>query len=320
MWPNLPFHCGLSKQEGARSEKDFKKDKFKKEGKSKGYIKKKKYGQDHIGEEWNSDEESSSSGEEEEVANIAIQSTSSSRLFANLPDDSFTPTCFMAKGDKVHLFDSKFDDNVDDEYSMKNKMISEFCLNGYNIITKLMEKLEKRKATLDAQEDFLILEKERNLELQGLLTNKDEMISNLTKEASVAKAIIKDKEHELSNAKVVLIDVANAKQALELSISSLTVQKQELQVQLEKCKNSSTTPLVVDSNASSSNISTCKHCVKYHATCCLTNHARKVGSKTKVKHVLRRSSSNDGLKKVEPKYKHLRHNNGKKDLGTTHIR
>jgi hypothetical protein len=47
------------------------------------------------------------------------------------------------------------------EHSMKNKMISEFSLNGYNVITKLMEKLEKRKSTLDAQEDLLILEKER---------------------------------------------------------------------------------------------------------------------------------------------------------------
>jgi hypothetical protein len=63
------------------------------------------------------------------------------------------------------LFDSNFVDNDDDEYSMKSKMISEFGLNGYNIITKLIEKLEKRKSTLDAQEDLLILEKERNLEL-----------------------------------------------------------------------------------------------------------------------------------------------------------
>jgi hypothetical protein len=42
-------------------------------------------------------------------------------------------------------------------------MIDEFGLNGYNIITKLMANLEKRKATLEAQEDFVILEKERNL-------------------------------------------------------------------------------------------------------------------------------------------------------------
>jgi hypothetical protein len=33
---------------------------------------------------------------------------------------------------------------------MKNKMIKEFGLNRYNVITKLMEKLDKRKATLDA--------------------------------------------------------------------------------------------------------------------------------------------------------------------------
>jgi hypothetical protein len=38
-----------------------------------------------------------------------------------------------------------------------------------------MEKLKRRKATLDAQEDLLVLEKERNLELQGLISNKDEM-------------------------------------------------------------------------------------------------------------------------------------------------
>jgi hypothetical protein len=88
----------------------------------------------------------------------------------------------MAKGDKVHLFNVDFIDNdVDDQLAMKNKMIKEFGLNGYNVITKLMKKLDKRKATLDAQEDLLILEKERNLELQGLLSNKGEMLEVLTK-------------------------------------------------------------------------------------------------------------------------------------------
>jgi hypothetical protein len=155
-------------QEG---KKDFKKDKFKKGEKSKGYFKK-KYGQSHIGEEWNSDEESSSSDEEERVVNIANQSTSMSRLFTNLSDDDFfTPACFMAKGDKVKLFNAS---SIYDECSMKDKMSSEFGLNGNNIITKLIVKLEKRKATLDAQENLLILEKERNLELQELVINKYE--------------------------------------------------------------------------------------------------------------------------------------------------
>jgi hypothetical protein len=66
----------------------------------------------------------------------------------------------MAKGDKVHLFNVDFTyDDDDEQLAMKNKMIKEFGLNGYNVIAKLMEKLDKRKATLDAQEDLLILEK-----------------------------------------------------------------------------------------------------------------------------------------------------------------
>jgi hypothetical protein len=77
---------------------------------------------------------------------------------------------------------------------------------------------------------------------------------------------------------------------------------------------------VVDSYASSSNTSTCKHCLKYHAAYFLTNHARKNVLKVEVKQVLKRCSSNDGLSKVEPKYKPLRNNNGKRDLGTTLIR
>jgi hypothetical protein len=73
-------------------------------------------------------------------------------------------------------------------------MINEFGLNGYNVITKLMEKLERRKATLNAQEKLFILEKERNLELQGLLSNKDKMLEVLTKEISLVKITIEDKE------------------------------------------------------------------------------------------------------------------------------
>jgi chromosome segregation ATPase len=123
------------------------------------------------------------------------------------------------KGDKVHLFNVNFtDDDVDDEYSMKNKTINEFGLNGYNVITKLMEKLEKRKATLDTHEDLLILEKERNLELQGLISNKDEMLEVLTKEMSSVKVTTKDKENEISCAKTSIVNLENAKEALESSI------------------------------------------------------------------------------------------------------
>ena len=174
-----------------------------------------------------------------------LSKTLMSCLFNNLSNDSFTPTCLMVKGDKVYLFDANFIDNDDDddEHSMKSKMISEFGLNGYNIITKLIQKLEKRKATLDAEKDLLILVKETNLELQGLITSKDEMLSALTKKVSISKVTIEDKEDELSCAKVTIVGLASAKETLESSISSLKVQNQELQVQIDKCKISTTSLL-----------------------------------------------------------------------------
>jgi hypothetical protein len=256
--------CPNKKEQEAK--KEYKKDKFKKRGKNKGYFKKKKYGQAHIGEEWNFDEESSSSEEEEVVANVAIQSTSSSQLFTNLHDDSYTPTCLMAKGDKITLLSDDFTNDDDEQIAMKNKMIKEFGL---------MEKLDKRKATLDAQEDLLILEKERNLELQELLFNKDYMLEALIEEVSLVKITIEDKEKEITNMKTSIVNLANKKDALESSMLSLTVQNQELQVQLENCKNLNAPSLLIDSKSSSSNNTVCKHYVKYHASCCLTNHARK---------------------------------------------
>jgi hypothetical protein len=154
-----------------------------------------------------------------------------------------------------------------------------------------MEKLDKRKATLDAQKDLLILEKERNLELQGLLSNKDEMLEVLTKEMYLVKITIEDKEKEIAIAKTSIVSLANEKEALESSLLSLTIQNQELQVQLETCKNFTTSSLVVESKASSSNCNTCKHCSIYHASCCLTNHARKNSSKVEVKQILKKCSS-----------------------------
>ena len=121
------------------------------------------------------------------------------------PTYKTTPTLQLAswqKGDKVTLFSNDFPNDDDDEQiAMKNKMIKEFGLNGYNVITKLMEKLDKRKATLDAQEDLLILEKERNLELQELIHNKDEMLDVLTKEVSLVKITIENKDKEVINMK-----------------------------------------------------------------------------------------------------------------------
>jgi hypothetical protein len=115
--------------------------------------------------------------------------------------------------------------------------------------------------------------------------------------------------------KTSIVNLANEKDALESSMLSLTVQNKELQVQLENCKNLNASSLLIESKSSSSNNTVCKHCVKYHASCCLINHVRKKSPHVKVKEILKRCSSNDGLKKVEPKYKSLKPNNGKRGLG-----
>jgi hypothetical protein len=198
---------------------------------------KKKYGQAHIGEEWNSDEESYSS-KEEGMVNVAIQNSSSTRcLFTNLSNnDSFTPMCLMSKGDKVHLFNAS-STNDDDELGMKNKLICEFGTDGYNIITKLMEKIDKIKPAIEAQEDLLILEMKRNLELQELVISKDEMMEALTKGLSLAKATMGNKDVELSLIRTSMVDLGNAKNVDESNLSCLTIGHQKLQVQLDNLKN-----------------------------------------------------------------------------------
>jgi hypothetical protein len=76
VWQDWPPHSRLYKQERSRRQEGVQEDKYNKGEKSKGHYKKNKYGQAHIGEHWDSDEESSSS-DEEGVASIAIQRSTS---------------------------------------------------------------------------------------------------------------------------------------------------------------------------------------------------------------------------------------------------
>jgi predicted nucleic acid-binding Zn-ribbon protein len=99
-----------------------------------------------------------------------------------------------------------------------------------------------------------------------LLLNKDEMLDALTKEVSLVKITIEDKEKEVTNMKTSIANLANEKDALESSMLSLTVQNQELQVQLENCKNINASSLFIESKSSSTNNTFCKHCAKYHVS------------------------------------------------------
>jgi hypothetical protein len=91
------FQCPYEKRE----EDNEKKKKFHKGyKKDKKFTKKKPYGQAHVGQEWNSSDESSES-ESDDLATIAIKgkASSSKSLFTNLPKH----TCLMAKKIKMKV-------------------------------------------------------------------------------------------------------------------------------------------------------------------------------------------------------------------------
>jgi uncharacterized protein (DUF736 family) len=161
---------------------------------------KKKHGNAHVGEGW----ESSDDSDKEEVATLAIQApTPTQRLFNNYSesDDEFS-ICLMAQGTKVLnasappsstlSTSSDIEDNLDEEEAeLERNMINEFGKKGYKQIKKLMEKLEKRKETLESQEDLLMLEKERNLALNKTLVEEKVKVDELTLDLSSANDSLK---------------------------------------------------------------------------------------------------------------------------------
>src|SRR6266498_3100221 len=310
-------NCPIKKNEG---KKEWKKDKYKKDDKSKGYKKKKYQGHAHVGEEWDSKDESSSS-EDEGIASIAIQKASPAPcLFINLTDDEddFTPTCLMAKGKKVSTETPPFSDN--DESSIRENMIREFGLNGYHVIKKLMKKLEKREMSLEKQEDLLILEKERKLALEVSLAEENEKVEELTRELSLAKDSIEEKDVEIAKENSSMDSLKVVNESLQENFSCLEVRYKDLEVQFNTLWE--TTPLSPKANLNS-NVSTskgCNRCYNHDMDTCPTNLA-KLGELEKevklLKTILRDEMliNKDGTMKDVTTFKPLRNNKSKKALG-----
>jgi hypothetical protein len=204
--------------------KDKDKNKYKREDKKKG----KKKGEAHIGEEWESGNSDSSDDEKKKgAANIAIHHSSSSTmnfpdkasppklfpnldsspsLFSNILDnDYYTPTCLMAKGEKVHNssdpsndeYDS-CDDNVEE---LEASLINKFGKKAFTKIKNLLKKLEKRERCLEMQGDIIVEEKQKNLTLETSLAEEKSKVEKLTLELSLANSSLEKltKEHSLVN-------------------------------------------------------------------------------------------------------------------------
>ena len=127
-------------------------------------FKKRYQGRAHVGEELESSHEES---DKEGVSSLAITKTTG-RLFNNISDDEDdTHFCLMARGNKVQATSSSSShpsstsSSVEKDFGNEEKqheayMIKELGKKGFKEIIKLMEKFEKKKETLERQEDLLI--------------------------------------------------------------------------------------------------------------------------------------------------------------------
>jgi hypothetical protein len=141
------------------------------------------------------------------------QESSSPRLFNNFFDDEdFSHFCLMAKGSKVQesttsssLISSSSTpsdiDDLDGEKEIEYNMVKQFSKKGYKEIKRFLEKLEKNEVSLLEQEDFLILEKERNLALERSLAKEAAKVEKLTTDLSLANNSNKrmSKDYTLAN-------------------------------------------------------------------------------------------------------------------------
>jgi hypothetical protein len=147
----------------------------------------KKKGEAHLGKEWESNDDNDSSDDEKKkgAVNIAIHHSSSpimnfpdstsppkhfpnldssSRLFSNLIDNEYyTPTCLMAKGEKVQSsFNSssnEYDSCDENIEQLEATMIKKFGKKSYTKIKMLIKKLEKRDRCLEMQGDIITQER-----------------------------------------------------------------------------------------------------------------------------------------------------------------
>jgi uncharacterized FlaG/YvyC family protein len=203
----LCFNCGSTEHLIAKCPYEKKDNNYKKDKKGSKHEHKKSHkqvGEAHIGHEWDSTKDRSSD-EDENMATVAIQKTSSTpRLFNNMSDDDdISPhICLTAKGEKVQskaksspppndisssdLSDSSSDDeSCDEEIDNITKNLDP---KTKLFISKLMEDLESVQTDLDAKYDDLF-------ELEKMyVANKEALVLERSEVASLHKALTKEQE------------------------------------------------------------------------------------------------------------------------------
>jgi hypothetical protein len=159
--------------------------KWKKKMEKKRYYKK-KGGEAHMGQKWDSDESSTNSSSDEDAANIAVNK---GLLFPNV-----SHKCLMAKDSKkkkVHSRDTPKYTTSDDEGSPSDNDDDLTSLFGNHTkeqkkkINELIETINKKDDILECQEDLLVKENKKIVKLKDSYALEVEKCQNLTKELDV---------------------------------------------------------------------------------------------------------------------------------------
>jgi hypothetical protein len=144
---------------------------------------KKKGGEVHMGREWDSDESSTDSSSNEDAANIAV---SNGLLFPNISDK-----CLMAKDGKkkkVHSRETPKYTTSDDEGSSSDdnddltSLFANLTKDKKKKINELIETINEKDDILECQEDLLVMENRKFVNLKDAYALEIEKCENMSKE------------------------------------------------------------------------------------------------------------------------------------------
>jgi speckle-type POZ protein len=163
-----------------------------------------------LGEEWDSNDDSSDSDDEVGLATISIgEPINKSPLFEDLIDDEddFNHTCLMASGSKGDIPTPPLDDDSESDLEFE-KMTNSFGKKATKKIMFLMKEIENRDETLEVQEELFRLEREKTIALENAIV--------------IEKKGFKVKEDLLKEKKLEILSLEKSQAEDELIVDELT--------------------------------------------------------------------------------------------------
>jgi chromosome segregation ATPase len=244
-------------------------------------------GEAHLGQEWNSNEESNSDNEDVTTMAFKTSSLHQPSLFEDLTDDEDQGPimCLMAKNSKVTSPNSS-DDELDEEDEIAS-LIKQYGKSVATRIMKLIMKLVDLDETLESQEELFRLESEKSKALEKNLTNERKENKRLVESLKAKDSILLEVEESFTSEKRKVNDLtkqlslvedthANLKrdnEKLQESLTSLQAIHTALEVKVNTLLESSSKASKSSKSSSPSTSNGCARCFNIDIQSCASNHA-----------------------------------------------